>query len=402
MSAKLTEEQRARIEANRQRALAKREHLEHLGRESRPQPAAQQRQLHEPGCSTEPDNEVNRPGGGHEVTVRAGAGLAVVLEGRGIIVREATDLTVDAILPGGSGAVFVSSSELSAMTGASARKKVEGGGGTSNWLGESARQAIKGSNACPLPSWQDTRVRIDALKKLPSGGVLMVQRGGKGQDDGGLLSALQIELCMHSPCIPVIFANDSNAFATMVELRVSGKCPASSAGGKGEPKKTVLAAGLTNKRLRKILCTLPRVDEPLAQQLLERFKTISGAVCGIQAMLLHMLSPGPTTPRRLAHHRLHARSFCLTACMSPSRYTQTHAHKHTHTHRHTHTTAIRHPGGGRGRTEEDCWHQTRAGESSVSAIPMPQGAQQVQHPIKGGTKEKMFRQRSSATTRMRV
>ena len=57
----------------------------------------------------------------------------------------------------------------------------------------------------------------------------MVQRGGKGQDDGGLLSALQIELCMHSPCIPVIFANDANAFATMVELRVSGKCPASSA-----------------------------------------------------------------------------------------------------------------------------------------------------------------------------
>ena len=338
MSAKLTEQQRARIEANRQRALAKREQLEHLGRESRPQPAAQQRQLHEPSrCSVEPDNEVNRPGGGHEVTVRAGAGLAVVLEGRGIIVREATDLTVDAILPGGSGAVFVSSSELSAMTGGSVRKKVEGGGGTSNWLGESARQAIKGSNACPLPSWQDTRVRIDALKKLPSGGVLMVQRSGKGEDDGGLLSALQIELCMHSPCIPVILANDTNAFATMVELRVSGKCPASSTGGKGEPKKTVLAAGLTNKRLRKILCTLPRVDEPLAQQLLERFKTISGAVCGIQAMLLHMLSPGPTTPRRLAHHRLHARSFCLTACMSPSRYTQTHTHTHTHTHTLTHS-----------------------------------------------------------------
>jgi hypothetical protein len=255
------------------------------------------------------------------ITVRAGSELVAALEARGINSCEDASQLVDAVLPSGTGVVFLSSSDLAHMV-ASCRLSGEkggsdgknsktcscGAGGLKGWLKGTEKSKhqvdkkelkfLNEEEAC-----QRARQRVDALQNMSNGGVLLVQReklGGASQ-----IAQLQLRLSvLHTPAIPVLPINDLDSFITFLIMR--SKCPGEPVksgahmstvpkGGKGEPT----GATITDKRIRTMLTALPGVTDPLAHQLLARFKTLSGVLSADEGQLAAMSSIKPEHARRL-------------------------------------------------------------------------------------------------------
>ena len=149
---------------------------------------------------------------------------------------------------------------------------------------------------------QRARQRVDALQNM-SNGVLLVQREKLG--DESHMSELQLRLSvLHTPAIPVLPINSLDSFITFLIMR--SKCPGEPVksgahmstmpkGGKGEPT----GATITDKSIRTMLTALPGVNDPMAHQLLARFKTLSGVLSAEEAQLAAMSSIKPEHARRL-------------------------------------------------------------------------------------------------------
>jgi hypothetical protein len=256
------------------------------------------------------------------ITVRAGSELVAALEARGIATCEDTSQLVDAVLPSGTGVVFLSSSDLAHMSGLSGEKggsdgknsKTSGAGGLKGWLKGPEKSKHQGDKkelnfSKILPeeeACQRAKQRVDVLQNMSNGGVLLVQREKIGGDiTTKLLAQLQLRLSvLHTPAIPVLPINDFDSFITFLVMR--SKCPGEPAksgahmstvpkGGKGEPT----GATITDKRIRTMLTALPGVNDPMAHQLLSRFKTLSGVLSAEEAQLAAMSSIKPEHARRL-------------------------------------------------------------------------------------------------------
>lgn len=185
--------------------------------------------------------------GGAEISVPAGrTDLASALRAHDIPAREREGQVIDAIMPDGTGVLFISEGDLACM----ARDD-------RNDEAASIKHADSIRTCLAEPSFkshtrQGPRGRCEALKQH-GGGVLLVEHSETATVDQ--MAALQLEMSIsHTSYIPIIPIKDKEAFVMFLKVRMR----------KVVPKISRSFAGCSDVKVRQMLAGLPGMNALVA------------------------------------------------------------------------------------------------------------------------------------------